>query len=85
MTDYWLRAAACYHPAQVVTYFSASFHQAPTCTSEAIFSIPQKNISVGTDLSAVITWAGLELIVAKLHAVLYLCTCILYLARVSEC
>jgi len=39
---------------------------------------------VGTDLSAVITWVGLGLILAEPHALQFLCTCQLDLARVSE-
>jgi hypothetical protein len=43
------------------------------------------NVScVGTDLSAVITWVGLGLCAAEPHALLFLCTCQLDLARVSE-
>jgi len=40
--------------------------------------------NVGTDLSAVITWVGLGLCAAQRHALLFLCTCQLDLARVSE-
>jgi hypothetical protein len=40
--------------------------------------------SVGTDLSAVITWACLGLCAAEPHVLYFLCTCQLDLARVSE-
>jgi len=39
---------------------------------------------VGTDLSAVITWAGLGLSAAEPHALYFMCTFQLDLARVSE-
>jgi hypothetical protein len=40
--------------------------------------------SVGTDLSVVITGAGSGLSAAEPHALKFLCTCQLDLARVSE-
>jgi len=39
---------------------------------------------VGTDLSAVMTWVGLGLSAAEPHALQFMCTCQLDLARFSE-
>ena len=47
-------------------------------------SLADKWDTVGADLSAVIMWVGFELSAAEPHALSFLCTCQLDLARASE-
>jgi hypothetical protein len=54
-------------------------------SKERYITMFQSNlILVGPDLSAVITWIGLELSAAGPHVLEFLCSCQLDLARVSE-